>query len=98
MVTMGIVPIKVHYYYYYYLFVPDPPSCVRQAPKICVHVKNPIFINYVLAAGGMETREHSMHIGKENAGFNAVLWLLAFSVESSPNFPCNALGQDSYLI
>ena len=29
---------------------------------------------------------------------SAILWLLAFPGESSPNFPCMALGQENYLI
>ena len=65
-----------------------------------VRVKDPVSICRTragLTAGGMETRKHCMQEGKKKLG-SAVLWLLAFPDGSSPNVPCIALGQDSYVI
>ena len=48
------------------VFVPDPPSSVRHAPKMCVHVKDPISIcrkTVSLTAGSMEARTHCTDTG-----------------------------------
>ena len=40
----------------------------------------------------------TLHTGNKTKKLgSAVLWLLAFLVDSSPNFPCIALGQESYV-
>ena len=78
------------------LIVPDPPLCVcvRTArTQIYAHVKDPISICYKrlgLTAGGMKTQKHCTQGTKKKLG-SAVLWLLAFPGESSPNFLCLAL-------
>ena len=45
----------------------------------------------------MKTWKVWTHAKKEKLG-SVVLWLLAFSSESSPNLPCIALGKESYVI
>ena len=47
----------------------------------------------VLTAGGMETQKYCTQKKKKKTLGSAILWLLAFPGESSPTFPCNALGQ-----
>ena len=65
-------------------------------------VKHPLSIcrkRVGLTAGDMETPKH---FTQENILFkklgSAVLWLLTFPEESSQNFLCIALGQESYPI
>ena len=41
--------------------------------------------------GGLRKQENTGHRGKTHLG-SAILWLLTFPGESSPNFPCIALG------
>ena len=68
--------------------------------NICAHVKDPISIcrkRVGLTAGGMKTRKHVLHTRKKKLG-SAVLWLFTFPGESSPKFPCIALGQERYPI
>ena len=84
------------------LFVPDPPLCVWHAPKFLHRLKIPY-------PSVIKSRPHSQwyHWKNENPAHrkkkqkklgSAVLWLLAFVRESSPNSPCVALGQESYPI
>ena len=91
---------------------PCPPFVCAARTQICVHVKHPISIcrkRVGITAGGMETRKYCTE-GEGMAGGgggggggrdrnmlgSAVLWLLAFPEESSPNFQCIALEQESF--
>ena len=50
--------------------------------------------------GGLRKRKKTAHRKKhthKNLG-SAVLWLLDFPGESSPNFPCIALGQNKVIL
>ena len=82
-------------------FVSDPPSCQCTAPtQICAYGKDAKSIcrkRVGLTEGGMETRKHCT-LGDNKLGSAVPLWLLDFPRDSSPNFPCIALGQESYLI
>ena len=51
-----------------------------------------------LTAVGMEAQKHYTQAKekKEKKLGRAVLWLLAFLRDGSLNFPCIALGQESY--
>ena len=69
--------------------------------QICAHVKDHMCIcrkREGLAAGGIKTREHYRRKKSTTTQIqcSAVLCLLAFPGESSPNCPC--LGQESYPI
>ena len=64
---------------------------------ICTHVKDPISIcrkRVGLAACDIETRKHCTQ-EKKTTLVSTVQWLLTFPGESSPNFSCIALGQES---
>ena len=87
-------------------FVPDPPSWVRHAPKFVRTLKISSFCcKRVGLTADSITPPKTVHTGGERLGgeggggsCSAVLWLLAFPRESSPNSPCITLGQDNYLI
>ena len=77
------------------------PFVCTARTHICAHVKYPISTcrkGVGLAAGCMETRKHCTQEKnrKKNLG-STVLRLFPFPGESSPNFPCIALGQECYL-
>ena len=77
-----------------------PPFVCTTHTQICVHINDPMSIclkRVGLTVDGMETWKHYTQKEKKKLG-NAILWLLTFSGESSPNFPCIVLGQESYLI
>ena len=85
---------------------PPPPFVCTARTQMCAHVKDAVSIcrkRVGLTADGMETQKLCAHWGRGGVGggglVSAVLGLLAFPVESSPNFPCiNVLGQESYLM
>ena len=79
------------------LFVPNALSCVQHAPKFVRTLKIPYssVVEMLASAGGINTK--TLHTGerrKKNL-CNAVLWLLSFRGESSPNFSCIAWGQEN---
>ena len=68
--------------------------------QICAPVKDPISIcrkRVGLTAGDLETWKHCTQEKEKKLG-SAILWLLAFPMENSLNFPCIALGQESYVL
>ena len=67
------------------------------------HVRYPISIwrkRVGLTAGDMKNIKKTLRTGKTQEELNSdALWLARFPQEKiSPNFPCIALGQDSYLM
>ena len=79
---------------------PPPPFVCTARTQICAQFKDPISIcrkSVGLTASGTETRKHYIQDKrKENKlGSAAILSLLAFPRESSPNFPCIATSVTS---
>ena len=61
------------------------------------HVRTLKIMQSMSEFSGLWKHENTAHRRRKKKG-SAVLWLLAFPGESSPNFLCVALGQESYLI